>query len=776
MDQGSLLDHFAQVRRQVITLCSAKRFSAAQMLLVGSGLSVADAPGLWEHIARRAAQAGHDPIAHEVRKTIWQAGGNSAALSLQEAAYFLNNKDHENCIFVIEGQFGPTPNNIEAHEFLTRAYLMQAQSARSARQIRTKKDIAHRLTKGLTPRSPAHAMAAIDLLRFCGSFERAIALNEMAQRLFPQDVRFLMRNTRMLEQKGQFSAAIPIWQSIAETSDRYRIEALLRLHRLQERLELIKDADETAAHLLTLNLPIENRLILALHLGLPHLVQSVARLIAQGGPKDAPITFEQGQKIGEALLDHGEIGLLVWLRRQRLPLSDQVKVILDQCAFGEPTGPAMPDSFDVAAKILSPDFMLPLEGFASRPPKPPGWPGSRKTPGRILLVNASLKAGGAERQFVSLIKSMIDQGVPKDTIDVAFFSLETDRDMDRFLPDLADTGVTIHDLSQRIVHNPALPKDVERVLSALPIEMRNDLRPLWHLISEVRPNVLHGWQDRAAISCGLAGYLTDTERVVLSTRNMSPATRRDKKLRKAKALFADFAKRENYTLTANSELGAQDYIKWLSLEKDLVKPLRNIVDVRQFETVLRGRKPKDIDTPITIGGVFRLALNKRPLLWLNTVSALRELLDRPIKPVIFGDGPMREAILTEAKALGCDDLEIISSESAPTKIYSQIDALLLMSRVEGLPNVMLEAQAAGLPVAACEVGGVREAAQKRGDARALLLPAQIEAKEAAEKIANWLPTALSAKPDARVGFVRTHFGPKATIDPVLEIYCGRDKG
>lgn len=774
MDQGSLLDEFAQVRRQVITLCSSNRFSAAQMLLVGSGQSPKDMPGLWEHIARKAAEAGHDPIAHEVRKQYWAAGGQHERLTLDEAAFFLKNNDPQNCIFVLEGHFGSKPAHPEALELLTVAYMKEAQSQQDGSRLRTSHEAALRLTDSTTFGSEQHALASVDLLRFCGEFDRALEMNSKAVEQFPDDVRFLMRQARMEEQKARFDAAIDVWQKVAERSERYRSDAMIRLRTLYQRLERYKDAEATTAQLLSGELPIERRVVLALQIGQRPLVLAILRAIAASSYATEALSHEQGKTIGNALLDHGEIGLLVWLRRRRMPLGDRVKRVLDACAFDEPDGRDMPDTFEAASKIRSPAFMLPLEDFAGLPPKPPGWPGTRRAPGRVLLVNSSLKAGGAERQFVALAKALLDAGLPKDDLHIALFSVEPDRAMDAFLPDLEALGVTTHTLSDIPIHNPTLPLKMQRVIDALPFDLRQDVTPLWHLLMRLKPTVMHGWQDRAAAACGVAGVLAETERLVLSMRNMSPETRRDSKLAELQPLIANLAQSPNVTITANAKEAVHDYENWLSLQPSSVKPLRNIVDVDRFEPVRAAYVARQAATQVTIGGAFRLALNKRPLLWLQTIAELKSRADFPVKPVLFGNGPMEDQVRHEAERLGLSSLTLITNETNPLRIYQDMDALLLMSRVEGLPNVLLEAQASGIPVAACDVGGVTETLQKRGDAGALLLPADISSETAAARVLDWLPAARAAAIEPRVGFIRKNYGATEITKGLIDTYCGRD--
>ncbi|MDC0739509.1 glycosyltransferase [Cognatishimia sp. SS12] len=754
-------------------LCHKERFSAAHVLLTGSGLSAEDAPGLWEYVARQAALAGHDDLAHRVRETLWQAGLLSDPLALDEGAYYLEAEDAEACIYVLESHFGALPTQPEALEYLTRAHMLAASRRTSGGKLRTSRATALRLTQNIELNSPAHAIAAVDLLRFADEIDRSVALNAQARATFPDDIRFTMRDARIAEQKGAPDTALRLWREVADTSERYRSDALFKLLSLSLKREDSAAAGALAAELACLELPLDARLQLALLTGQEDMALAVSQYVSENAGNSDAVSYAEGKAVGDLLLQAGYFGLVLWLRRQRVTLSERAKAVLDASRFGEELGLPLPANFQEAAALRSPACMLPLRDFMHLPERPAGWPAPRQTAGRILLVNSSLKAGGAERQFVALVRALLDAGLPKSQIDVALFNLDADRARDHFLPDLMALDVSIHNLSQLQIANPHLPQRIARVVGALPAGLQQDARQLWHLCQDLRPDVIHGWQDRSAAAAGLVAELSGTERVVLSMRNMAPHTRQDRGLTLFKPLLQSWARLPNVTLTANAGPAAADYEAWLGCDAGTVDVLRNAVNIDNFAPIfeqIKRRKPHQ--GPLRVGGVFRLATNKRPLLWLETLAALRDTHGLQIAPQIYGDGPLRDQIIAHAAQLGFKDLMITTGASDPRALYGDLDILLLMSRVEGLPNVLLEAQACGLPVAACDVGGVREAVQTRGDASALVMDADISATEAADALAAWLPAARAADPQPRHGFVRTHFAPETLAQACLKAYTG----
>jgi glycosyltransferase involved in cell wall biosynthesis len=239
------------------------------------------------------------------------------------------------------------------------------------------------------------------------------------------------------------------------------------------------------------------------------------------------------------------------------------------------------------------------------------------------------------------------------------------------------------------------------------------------------------------------------------------------------ALYRDFLARENCTITANSQGGARDYARWLDTDVAAMPLLTNAIDMAALDPAVIRKGPRwKAGQRFTLGGVFRLASNKRPLLWLATAAALRHTHGLDFRPVLFGSGPLEQDLRNSASELGLADLEIITDTADPAVIYGDLDAMLLMSRVEGLPNVVLEAQASGVPVAACDVGGVSEALLQRGPGAGLLLDRDISAEGAADQIAPWLALALTGSPGARRAFVARSFAPEAIAASALSLYLG----
>ena len=119
--------------------------------------------------------------------------------------------------------------------------------------------------------------------------------------------------------------------------------------------------------------------------------------------------------------------------------------------------------------------------------------------------------------------------------------------------------------------------------------------------------------------------------------------------------------------------------------------------------------------------VTRLEEEKNPLLLPEILGQLRAEGDWRLE--IVGAGPLRAALEEKALRLGLTDaLELsgyIPFGDELRERYRLADAFLHVSLTEGLPQVLFEAAAAGLPIVATDVGGVAEAL---GSERGIVVP------------------------------------------------------
>jgi glycosyltransferase involved in cell wall biosynthesis len=98
--------------------------------------------------------------------------------------------------------------------------------------------------------------------------------------------------------------------------------------------------------------------------------------------------------------------------------------------------------------------------------------------------------------------------------------------------------------------------------------------------------------------------------------------------------------------------------------------------------------------------------------WKGVDGLIRLLSDLPdTRLIVAGDGEMRALLESEAQSHGvAERVQFLGSlpQDAVRRCLDQADAFVLNSTYEGLPHVVLEAMAAGVPVIASNAGGTGE--------------------------------------------------------------------
>jgi glycosyltransferase involved in cell wall biosynthesis len=133
---------------------------------------------------------------------------------------------------------------------------------------------------------------------------------------------------------------------------------------------------------------------------------------------------------------------------------------------------------------------------------------------------------------------------------------------------------------------------------------------------------------------------------------------------------------------------------------------------------------------IRLLSVGRLETEKNPLLMADVLAGLNRG-DRRWRLTVCGEGPLLEPLRDRLNDVGMADqadlLGYVPYEGLDRR-YRASDVLLHVSWTEGLPQVLFEAFAAGLPVVATDVGGIRAAV---GGATVLIPPGDADAAIAA---------------------------------------------
>jgi glycosyltransferase involved in cell wall biosynthesis len=201
--------------------------------------------------------------------------------------------------------------------------------------------------------------------------------------------------------------------------------------------------------------------------------------------------------------------------------------------------------------------------------------------------------------------------------------------------------------------------------------------------------------------------------------------------------------------------------------------LENGHDVAKFQRpldrrVLRAQLNWHDDT-LGIICVGRLIDTKR---YCDLVMAIKLLKERnlPVKAVFIGEGPLRGEIEQQLCTEGLqDEIQLLGYRNDVADFLRAADLFAYPSVVEGLPNSVIEAQLAGLPIVAADIPGTRNVVEH--ETTGLLIEPE-QPQRMAEEIQN-----LWQNPERRAQLAQaaqTHalqrFSATSTINRLLQLY------
>ena len=184
------------------------------------------------------------------------------------------------------------------------------------------------------------------------------------------------------------------------------------------------------------------------------------------------------------------------------------------------------------------------------------------------------------------------------------------------------------------------------------------------------------------------------------------------------------------------------------------------LDLSEFE--FRSPQAPTEEVPLVLA-VARLVAKKGLSHLLGAVDILQQR-GRSVRVEIIGDGPLRGALETQLRSLGLEDTTKLLGAQPHEKVrlaYRRASLFVLPCTVaengdrDGIPNVLLEAMASGVPVISTEISGVPELIESERDG--LLVPpnnpaALADAMErvlASAELGDRLARAARAKIEAR---------------------------
>lgn len=176
--------------------------------------------------------------------------------------------------------------------------------------------------------------------------------------------------------------------------------------------------------------------------------------------------------------------------------------------------------------------------------------------------------------------------------------------------------------------------------------------------------------------------------------------------------------------------GQADKVKRAGVHPDRIEVIHNAIDMQRFSKPDPAYREKLIENfppslrseiKFLVGAAGRLSPEKGFDLLIDAAgSVLRNHAD--VGFVLFGDGTLRGALQSQVDAAGLSErFQLAGYTEELDQLMPYLDLFVQSSYTEGLPNVLLEATAAGTSIVATKVGGTPEVVQA-GEACLLLDP------------------------------------------------------
>jgi glycosyltransferase involved in cell wall biosynthesis len=204
--------------------------------------------------------------------------------------------------------------------------------------------------------------------------------------------------------------------------------------------------------------------------------------------------------------------------------------------------------------------------------------------------------------------------------------------------------------------------------------------------------------------------------------------------------------------------------------------IRSAIPLDEFDPAQMDRQAirQELGLPqnaIVVGNVGRFSEQKNPLDWIRTAG----LVGRAHPEVHFllvGDGPLRPQVETQLAQEGiAGQTTLTGLRRDVPRMMAAMDIFMLTSLWEGLPRVIPQAMAMGLPVLANQADGTLEAIQS-GETGYLCTPGDVEgmAKQCIELIEN--SDRRQAMGQKGSVFARQEFDLRKMVRQIEELYEG----
>jgi glycosyltransferase involved in cell wall biosynthesis len=299
---------------------------------------------------------------------------------------------------------------------------------------------------------------------------------------------------------------------------------------------------------------------------------------------------------------------------------------------------------------------------------------------RVALLTTALARAGAESQVVQCAISLRRRGWETAVVSLL--------DPTAFVDELAAEGVPVHSL---------------RMQSGRP-DPRGLLR-LVGFLRAFRPQILHSHMFHANLAARAVRLFCPVPVVISTLHSIAESSRETTSVR-----LRDWAYRLSNPMadmvTAVSQAVADRHRESGAAPAAKLRVIPNGVDTGRYRPEPARRESARRELGVE-GRLVWLAAGR--LLWKKDYPSMLRAFARQTAAVLLiaGEGPEEDRLRYLARELALDARFLGTRNDLPA-LMNAADGFVLSSVVEGLPMVLLEAAASGLPAVSTDAGGGRE--------------------------------------------------------------------
>jgi len=287
---------------------------------------------------------------------------------------------------------------------------------------------------------------------------------------------------------------------------------------------------------------------------------------------------------------------------------------------------------------------------------------------KILFIVPSMRGGGSERVISIILKHL-----SREKFDITLALLKKEG---KYLDDLP-TDIKIIDLEVTQARF-ALVKIIKLILSQKPDIVFSTLGYLNILISIIRPF-----------------FSKNIKFIARESSIVSIQNKQEKYPKLFDFLFKNFYKNFDLIISQSNYM-KNDLVQNYNIDSDKIEVINNPIDLENISKLSNEK----LDEKIELLAVGRLDKNK------NFKDIITILPNLNFTLTILGEGKEKESLLNLAKQLKVEDrVKFLGFQSNPYKYMKNAKVLILTSKYEGFPNVILEANACGTPIVAYDCAG-----------------------------------------------------------------------